>query len=41
VISLNDYAALVGPEVIGQLHRLAERVGLQLFVRINSTRSGG
>jgi trehalose synthase len=41
VISLNDYAALVGPEVIGQLHRLAERLGPRRFVHINSTRSGG
>jgi len=41
VISLNDYAALVGPEVIGQLHRLAERLGPRRFIHINSTRSGG
>ncbi len=41
MISLNDYAALVGPEVIGQLHRLAERLGPRHFVHINSTRSGG
>jgi trehalose synthase len=41
VIGLNDYAELVGPEVIGQLYRLAERLGPRRFVHINSTRSGG
>jgi len=38
---LHDYAALAGPEVIGQLHRLAEKLGARRFVHINSTRSGG
>jgi trehalose synthase len=41
VVELNDYAGLVGPEVIGQLYRLAERLGPRRFVHINSTRSGG
>ncbi|MEW6658581.1 MAG: glycosyltransferase [Thermodesulfobacteriota bacterium] len=41
MISLHDYEAMVGPEVIGQLHRLAERLGPRRFVHINSTRSGG
>jgi trehalose synthase len=41
VVTLDDYAAIVGPEVIGQLHRLAERLGPRRFVNINSTRTGG
>jgi len=41
VITLDDYAAIVGPEVIGQLHRLAERLGPRRFVNINSTKAGG
>jgi trehalose synthase len=41
VITLADYAAIVGPEVIDQLHRLAERLGPRRFVNINSTRTGG
>jgi trehalose synthase len=41
VITLNDYEAIVGAEVIGQLHRLAERLGPRSFVHINSTRTGG
>jgi trehalose synthase len=41
VINLSDYADIVGPEVIDQLHRLAERLGPRRFVSINSTRSGG
>ena len=41
VVSLNDYAPIVGPEVIGQLKRLAEVVAGRRFVHINSTRTGG
>jgi trehalose synthase len=41
VITLDDYADIVGPEVIGQLHRLAERLGSRRLVNINSTKSGG
>jgi trehalose synthase len=41
VVSLNDYEPIVGAEVIGQLHRLAERLGPRRFVHVNSTRSGG
>jgi trehalose synthase len=41
VVTLDDYAAIVGPEVIGQLHRLAERLGPRRFININSTRTGG
>ncbi len=41
MISLDDYAPIVGPEVIDQLHRLAERLGPRRFVNINSTKSGG
>jgi trehalose synthase len=41
VITWDDYAAIVGPEVIAQLHRLAERLGPVKFVHVNSTRSGG
>jgi trehalose synthase len=41
VITLNDYADIVGPEVIGQLHRLAERLGPRRLVNINSTKTGG
>jgi trehalose synthase len=41
VITLDDYAAIVGPEVIGQLHRLAERLGPRRLVNINSTKAGG
>jgi trehalose synthase len=41
LIGLNDYAPIVGQEVIGQLHRLAERLGHRCFVHINSTRLGG
>jgi trehalose synthase len=41
VITLNDYVPIVGAEVIGQLHRLAERLGPRRFVHVNSTRSGG
>jgi trehalose synthase len=41
VIGLNDYAPVVGQEVIEQLQRLADRLGPRKFVHINSTRSGG
>jgi trehalose synthase len=41
VITWDDYAAIVGPEVIEQLHRLAERLGPVSFIHINSTRTGG
>jgi trehalose synthase len=41
VVTLNDYTAIVGDEVVGQLHRLAERLGPRRFVHINSTKSGG
>ena len=41
MVSLNDYAPIVGPEVIGQLKRLAEVVAGRRFVNINSTRTGG
>jgi trehalose synthase len=41
VIELNDYAPIVGQEIIDQLHRLAERLGSRRFVHINSTRTGG
>jgi trehalose synthase len=41
VITWDDYAAIVGPEVIAQLHRLAERLGPVSFVHVNSTRTGG
>lgn len=41
MITWDDYAAIVGPEVIAQLHRLAERLGPVSFMHINSTRTGG
>jgi trehalose synthase len=41
VAQLSDYAPIVGAEVIGQLERLAERLGSHSLVHINSTRSGG
>ncbi len=41
MIGLNDYAPIVGHEVIGQLQRLAEVLALRRFVHINSTRTGG
>lgn len=41
VVSLNDYAPIVGPEVIGQLKRLAEAMAGRRFVNINSTYTGG
>ena len=41
MVTLNDYSAIVGAEVVGQLYRLAERLGPRRFVHINSTRIGG
>jgi trehalose synthase len=41
VVSLNDYEPIVGPEVIGQMQRLAEVVARRRFVHISSTRTGG
>jgi trehalose synthase len=41
VTTLNDYADIVGSEVIDQLRRLAERLGPRRLVNINSTRTGG
>lgn len=41
MIKLNDYAPIVGQEVIDQLHRLAEGLGPVRFVHINSTATGG
>jgi len=41
VVSLNDYAPIVGHEVIGQLKRLSEAMAHRRFVHINSTRTGG
>ena len=41
MVSLNDYAPIVGLEVIGQLQRLAEVVARRRFVHINSTHTGG
>uniref|UniRef100_A0A7V4G9T6 Trehalose synthase N-terminal domain-containing protein n=1 Tax=Desulfobacca acetoxidans TaxID=60893 RepID=A0A7V4G9T6_9BACT len=41
MIGLSDYAPIVGPEVIGQLQRLAEALSHRRFVHINSTRTGG
>ncbi len=41
MVNLNDYEPIVGAEVIGQLHRLSERLGPRRFVHVNSTKSGG
>ena len=41
MVTLNDYIPIVGAEVVGQLHRLAERLGPRRFVHVNSTRTGG
>lgn len=41
MISWNDYADIVGPAVIDQLYRLAERLSRRRFVHINSTQTGG
>ncbi len=40
-ITLEDYRPIVGQEVIGQLERLAERLGRRRLVHVNSTRTGG
>ena len=40
-ITLDHYRPIVGDEVIGQLERLAERLGRRRLVHINSTRTGG
>ena len=39
--SLDDYTDIVGADVIGQLYRLAERLGPRRLVNINSTKAGG
>jgi trehalose synthase len=41
MITLDDYALIVGKESVDQLRRLAERLQKQRFVHINSTRAGG
>jgi trehalose synthase len=41
LITFDNYADIVGSEVIDQLHRLAERLGPRRFININSTRTGG
>jgi len=41
VITLDDYAPIVGEEVVGQLFRLAEHLQGRRFVHINSTAIGG
>ena len=41
MITLDDYAPIVGEEVVGQLHRLAEHLQGRRFVHINSTAVGG
>jgi trehalose synthase len=41
VITLNDYADIVGSEVVDQLQRLAEHLGPRRLININSTRTGG
>ncbi len=41
MVTLDDYAAIVGSEVIDQLRRLAERLGPTSFININSTKAGG
>ena len=41
MVSLDDYTDIVGAEVIGQLRRLAERLGPRRLVNINSTKTGG
>lgn len=40
-ITLDHYRPIVGDEVIGQLERLAERLGRRRLVHVNSTRTGG
>ena len=39
--TLDDYATIVGEEVVGQLYRLAEHLQGRRFVHINSTAVGG
>ncbi len=41
MLTLEHYRPLVGDEVIGQLERLAERLGRRRLVHVNSTRTGG
>ncbi len=41
MITLDDYAPIVGQEVVGQLYRLAEHLQGRRFVHINSTAVGG
>ena len=41
MVTLNDYIPIIGAEVVGQLYRLAERLGPRRFVHVNSTRTGG
>ena len=41
MIGLNDYAPVVGQEVVEQLQRLADRLGRRRLIQINSTRTGG
>jgi trehalose synthase len=41
VPTLDDYTDIVGSEVIGQLHRLAEHLGSRRLINVNSTKSGG
>ncbi len=41
MITLDDYAPIVGEEVVGQLCRLAEHLQGRRFVHINSTAVGG
>lgn len=41
MLTLDHYRPLVGDEVIGQLERLAERLGRRRLVHVNSTRTGG
>ena len=41
MINLDDYTAIVGTEVIGQLHRLADSLGSRRLININSTKAGG
>ena len=41
MITLDDYAPIVGMEVVGQLRRLAEHLQNRRFVHVNSTAVGG
>jgi trehalose synthase len=38
---LSEFEAIVGPVVIEQLHRLADKLGRRSLVHVNSTRTGG